>query len=478
MAAHRRFGAQDFGAPEVTQVAIHPAAATPHVIEAEQIVIGTLLMHSDRIGQVIRAGGSDLFFDQFHARIFDAIRERDKANLLVSPVTMAEVMRNDAGMDALGGPGYFARLAGASSQAAFSGYVAMLSDARRKRDLALAMQEAQAAIARGEEEASAIAARLEASLIDISRTDEKQGPVSMLKAVTVAMDQVRAAHEGDDDEFVKSGILSLDSIITGFFPGEMVLLGGRPSMGKTGVALSVALNAAREGKSIGIVSLEMNPEALALRALSEATANARNAVPYSKMRRGEMSSPQLATLRQCARAVADLPVTFLPRQFSDIGALYSGAKQIARTSTLDMLIVDYAQLLRVQAKSRYEQITEVSIALKALAGDLNIPIMALSQLSRSIEGREDKRPMLSDLRESGQLEQDADTVLFCYRPEYYLERTKPRETDPMEDLQEWQDCMEKVRNRLEIIVAKQRQGEIGTAHVKFNPALNLIWEGY
>ena len=172
-----------------------------------------------------------------------------------------------------------------------------------------------------------------------------------------------------------------------------------------------------------------------------------------------------------------LPITFLPRQYSDIGALFAGARQVQRAmgGGMRLLIVDYAQLLRSQAKGRYEQITEISIALKALSGQLNVPVIALSQLSRQVEQRDDKRPILSDLRESGQLEQDADAVLFCYRDEYYLEREKPEDYD-FDALGDWQAAMERVRNRLEIIVAKQRQGATGTAVVRFNPAINLVWE--
>lgn len=246
-------------------------------------------------------------------------------------------------------------------------------------------------------------------------------------------------------------------------------------MGKTGVALSIALNAARAGHGVCIASLEMNPEAMAMRALSEATANARNAVYYSKMRRGDMSEPQIDTLRKCAIEVANLPITFLPRNFADIGALMAGAKQAQRTMQggMSLMVIDYAQLLQSKAQNRYEQITEISIALKRLAGQMNVPVLALSQLSRAVEQRDDKRPMLSDLRESGQLEQDADTVMFCYRDEYYLEREKPAD---MEQMEAWESSMRQAANRLEIIVAKQRQGEIATARVRFNPATNLIWE--
>jgi replicative DNA helicase len=451
--------------------------AAPQMIEAEQSVLGSLLLSMGRSGLVARKGGADLFYDPVHAAIFEAIQAKDKAGELVSPVTIKDAMRGHSGLAELGN-GYLARLAGAAIQASFSGYVDLLADLRAKRQIIAAMSEAQAAIARGDEAAGHIAARMEAALVAVADTGGDAGPVSMLKAVGVAMDQIHAAYTGEDSGCVKSGIYALDRMISGFYPGELILLGGRPSMGKTGVSLSIALNAARAGHGVVIASLEMNPEAMAMRALSEATAHNKIAVSYAQMRRGEMADYQVDSLRQAAIDVSELPIEFLPRQYSDIGALFAGAKQAKRKmgDSMRLLIVDYAQLLKSQARTRYEQITEISIALKALAGQLNVPVLALSQLSRAVEQREEKRPQLADLRESGQLEQDADAVLFCYRDEYYLERDKPADTDPVEDHDDWRKAMEAARNRLEIIVAKQRQGEIGTAKVRFNPALNLIWE--
>ena len=449
----------------------------PHLVEAEQSVLGSLLLGMGQVGTIIRRGGAELFLDPVHAAIFEAVAAKDKTQHLVSPVTIKEAMRGNEALAQLG-EGYLARLAGAAMQSSFAGYVDMLADLKGKRHIIAAMSEAQAAIARGDDTADRIAAKLEASLVSVADTSGNTGPVSMLKAVTVAMEQIRAAYQGEDSGCVKSGIVALDRMISGFYPGELVLIGGRPSMGKTGVALSIGLNAARAGHGVVIASLEMNPEAMAMRALSEATAHNKLAVSYAQMRRGEMAESQVDSLRQAALDVSELPIEFLPRQYADIGALFAGAKQAKRKMGDDMrlLIVDYAQLLKSQAKSRYEQITEISIALKALAGQLNVPVIALSQLSRNVEQREDKRPQLSDLRESGQLEQDADAVLFCYRDEYYLERDKPTESDPVQDHEDWRRAMEAARNKLEIIVAKQRQGEIGTAHVRFNPALNLIWE--
>ena len=456
---------------------ITPKAA-PHMIEAEQQVLGAVMFGGSLMPSLASKGGADLFFDPVHARIFAAMAEKDKHGHLISPVTMADVMRGDDGLAELGGASYLARLAGAAiSPHAVPAYVDMLADLTSKRRLISAMSEAQAAIGRGDEPANVIAGRLEASLIEAGTTAGVTGPVSMAKAAALAMNQAYAAYSGEGDVAVKTGLPSLDHLLSGFYPGELILLGGRPSMGKTAVSLSIGLNAARAGHGVVIASLEMNPEAMALRALSEATAQAGNGVAYSDIRRGTMDEAKVRSLTAAAKEIGDLPIMFLSRHYADLGALFSGAKQAHRMMQggMKLLIVDYAQLLRSNAKSRYEQITEISIALKALAGQLNIPVLALSQLSRAIESRDDKRPMMSDLRESGQLEQDADAVLFCYRDEYYLERERPDESDTAA-FSAWQMALDNTKGKLEVIVAKQRQGEIGTAHMRFNPATNMIWE--
>lgn len=459
----------------MTVAALRPESM-PYNAEAEQAVLGVMILNPDLAGYAVRMGGAQLFHDPTHAAIFDAIAKRERANMLVSVVALKEAMGDV--LDEVGGPGYLARLAAASpAPSSFRGYVDMLADLNRKRGIVSAITEAQAAVARGER-AGDIAARLEAALVAASIESGGEGPVSMKAATVKAMQQIHAAYVGEDDGSVKTGIHALDQKLGGLYPGELILLGGRPSMGKTGVALSIALNAARAGHGVAIASLEMNPEAMAIRALSEGTSHTGTAVSYAQMRRGDMADFHVDALRKSAAVVADLPITFLPRQFSDLGALFAGAKQVKRMmgDQLRLMVIDYAQLLRAQGKSRYEQITEISIALKALAGQLNVPVIALSQLSRAVEQREDKRPQLSDLRESGQLEQDADTVLFCYRDEYYVERMRPALDAPVDEHEAWRAAMESARNRLEVIVAKQRQGEIGTAHMRFNPALNLIWE--
>lgn len=445
--------------------------------EAEQQVLGTLLMEPGQIGRVIRGGGADLFTHGVHVEIFRTIERKANSGDLVSPITVKSALEGTGLLDEVGGAKYLASISGiAIGGASLSGYVDLLGEYSRKRAVSSALNSAQALLSRGEATATEIAAKLEGALIGIENASQTAKPVTMHAAVKDALDQAQAAYIGESEDVVKSGIAALDRIVPGFYPGELTLLGGRPSMGKSGVALSIALNAARQGHGVAIASLEMTPAAMATRALSEATARAGRAVYYTNMRRGDMTEDQFRTVIENAQSVADLPVTFLPRAYADIGALIAGTRQIIRSNVnMRLLIVDYAQLLKADGKSRYDQITEISMALKALSVSANIPVIALSQLSRQIEQREDKRPVMSDLRESGQLEQDADNVLFCYRPEYYLERKKP-EADDMDGLIEWQDLMDKHRHALEIIVAKQRMGQIGTAHVKFAPASNLIWD--
>lgn len=449
----------------------------PHSVEAEQQLLGAILMKPDLLPKVIAAGGESLFFDGVHAAILRMAVTKDQAGEQVSPVTLRGWAEGHDGVRSLGGAQYLVRLAGhAVSEHSVDAYCATLADMNDKRRLLTAMDAASADIVKGEDSAGAIAGRLEAALV---AQDMGSGPkpVSMMAAVTKAVEQSFAANKGEGGDCVQTGLLSVDRLLGGFYPGEMTLLGGRPSMGKTAVALSIALNAARAGQGVVICSLEMNPEAMALRALSEATGQAGRAITYADMRRGQFSPQQAEHIAAAAREVSELPITFLSREYSDLGSLYAGARQAKRTlgNNMKLLVVDYAQLLRSQAKSRYEQITEISIALKALAGSLNVPVLALSQLSRALEQRDDKRPMMSDLRESGQLEQDADAVLFCYRDEYYIQREEPDIRDG-EAHEKWRDAMKHARHRLEIIIAKQRQGEIGTAHVFCNPALNRIWE--
>ena len=452
----------------------------PHSVEAEQMILGAILLgYSSSPVQMV--GDAEIFYDPVHADIYRTCRNLEKADKRVSPVTVKASISEELKqrLEPLGGVGYLAKLAGSATCSSSIGeYAEIVAEAADKRKLLEIMSKAKDGIADGELSASDVAAQMEARFQALTASETRVKPVSMTQAVNVALEEIHAAYCGEERRCVKSGINALDRFVPGFGPGEMWLLGGRPSMGKTAIALSIGLNAARAGHPVVIASLEMTPVAMAMRALSEATGGTSSAISYANLRSGEFSEKQGEALEEAAAKLAELPITFLPSEYQDADLLQVGVKQALRqmnTNKLPLVIVDYAQLLRSKAATRYEQITDVSLTLKGMAMGLDVPVLALSQLSRALEQRDDKRPVMSDLRESGQLEQDADGVLFCYRHEYYLEREEPdrRHQEPYDA---WEKAMANQRNRLEIIVAKQRQGAIGTAKVRFNPALNLIWE--
>lgn len=457
------------------------AKEPPAEIEAEQQVLGAILLGDFMPSGLYRFGGKDAFFDPVHAAIYATCSRLEKKGHLISPVTVKASLGADVveAMRHLGGVGYLAVLAGAAiTPRLASQYAEVLAEAAAKRGLLSIMSEAERMIDEGELGASDIAARVEAKISQIGAHSTAVKPVSMVKALTDAMEEIQSAVDGEEGPIVKSGIWALDRMTGGFGAGELWLLGGRPSMGKTGVMLTMALNAARAGHPVVIASLEMTPRALAMRAISEQTAQDCIATAYSDMRRGHFSPAQGEAIKSAAAKLADLPISFLPREYQNADLLQAGVRQVLRQyvdGQTPLVLVDYAQLMQSNAKGRYEQITEISIALKSLCMSLNVPLVALSQLSRAIESREDKRPIMSDLRESGQLEQDADGVIFCYRDEYYLEREAP-ENELAEGYDDWAAAMRACRNKLELIVAKQRQGQIGTARVMFNPAINRVWE--
>jgi replicative DNA helicase len=459
------------------------ARIAPHSIEAEQQVLGAILCAIDveeaenRVAVVHQHGGRALFFDPVHEELFRELSSRANAGLASDAPSMSLWAREHEGMKQLGGAEYLVKLALSSiASSQFPAYCAHLGEMAARRKVLTAISEAEQGLQSDSARVEEITGTLEAKLAAIDGPGKRR-PISMLGATHKAIEDLVKVRSGEGGSSLRSGLPALDHLFAGFWPGEMVILGGRPSMGKTALALSLGLNAAREGHGVGIFSLEMTPDQMALRAISEQSSMmGLGAVEYQSIRRGDLADQQMHSVTEAAKAVADLPIQFLSREYADLGGLYSGARRAksALGGNLRLLIVDYVQLIRSTARSRFEQITEISIALKALAGRLEVPILALSQLSRAVEQRDDKRPMLSDLRESGQLEQDADAVMFTYRDEYYLGRSEPQ--DDMDAHEVWTSAMKRAQNRLEVIVAKQRQGSIGTAHLRCNVGLNKVWD--
>jgi replicative DNA helicase len=309
----------------------------------------------------------------------------------------------------------------------------------------------------------------------------ERGFQSFLKAVTDAVNVANAAYQrGGGLAGISTGLVDLDKKLGGLHESDLLILAGRPSMGKTSLATNIAFNIAKayrrgrkpdgsegavEGGVVGFFSLEMSAEQLAARILSEASE-----VPSEQIRRGDMTETEFRRFVEAAKDLESCPLYIDDTPALPISQVAARARRLKRTHGLDVLMIDYLQLLKGSAKSseanRVQEVSEITQGLKAIAKELNIPVIALSQLSRQVENREDKRPQLSDLRESGSIEQDADVVMFVFREEYYREREKPADHE-LDKMAAWQEVMEKCHGVAEVIIGKQRHGPIGTVPLSF-----------
>ncbi|WP_066009508.1 replicative DNA helicase [Thioclava sp. SK-1] len=455
----------------------------PHNIEAEQQLLGAILTNNDiydRIAQVVKA---DHFYEPVHRRIYETAIARIQKNALASPVTLKGYLEDDPGLQALGGPAYLARLAGAAISAyAARDYAQMIHDLALRRELINVGRNLSDAAGKLDvgREAEQLIVETEGHLYKLaeSGTAEK-GFVSFLKAVTDAVQSANAAYQREGGlSGISTGLKDLDKKLGGLHPSDLIILAGRPSMGKTSLATNIAFNIAKvyrrgqkpdgsegavEGGCVGFFSLEMSAEQLAARILSEASE-----VPSEQIRRGDMSEAEFRRFVEAAKSLETCPLYIDDTPALPIAQVAARCRRLKRTHGLDVVIVDYLQLLRGTGRgdNRVQEIGEISMGLKAIAKELHVPVIALSQLSRTVESREDKRPQLSDLRESGSIEQDADVVMFVYRDEYYKEREKPGDHE-LEKMAAWQQLMEQVHGKAEIILGKQRHGPIGSVEVAF-----------
>jgi replicative DNA helicase len=455
----------------------------PHNIEAEQQLLGAILTNNDiydRIASLVRA---EHFFDPVHQRIFEIAVARIQKNALASPVTLKGYLEDDPGLKELGGPAYLARLAGAAiSSYAARDYAQMIYDLAVRRELIGLGRDisARAQTIEVENDPKDQIVAAEQALYKLGEQGHaEKGFVSFLKAVTEAVHSAAAAYQREGGlAGISTGLVDLDKKLGGLHPSDLLILAGRPSMGKTSLATNIAFNIAKaykrgqqpdgtegavDGGVVGFFSLEMSSEQLAARILSEAAE-----VPSEQIRRGDMSEQEFRRFVEAAKALETCPLYIDDTPAIPISQLAARARRLKRTHGLDVLMIDYLQLVRpATAKdSRVNEVSEITQGLKAIAKELNIPVIALSQLSRQVENREDKRPQLSDLRESGSIEQDADVVMFVYRDEYYKEREKPGE-DNLEAMAKWQETMERVHGKAEVVIGKQRHGPIGTVELSF-----------
>ncbi len=472
--------------------------AMPHNIEAEQQLLGAILTNNDvydRISSLVKPAH---FYDPVHQRIFEIAAARILKNALASPVTLKAFLEDDQGLKELGGPAYLARLAGAAISAyAARDYAQMIYDLAVRRELIglgrdIAAKAAKVDVASEPKEQITEA---EQRLYQLGEQGHvERGFQSFLKAVTDAVNMANAAYQRDGGlAGISTGLADLDKKLGGLHPSDLLIIAGRPSMGKTSLATNIAFNIAKahrrgrlpdghegtvQGGVVGFFSLEMSAEQLAARILSEAAE-----VPSEQIRRGDMTEQEFRRFVEAAKALEACPLFIDDTPALPIAQVAARARRLKRTQGLDVLIVDYLQLLKGSSKeNRVQEVSEITQGLKAIAKELNIPVVALSQLSRQVENRDDKRPQLSDLRESGSIEQDADVVMFVYRDEYYREREKPGDHD-LDAMAKWQAVMEQVHGKAEVIIGKQRHGPIGTVELAFEGRFtrfsNLVraWQG-
>lgn len=459
------------------------AETLPHNIEAEQQLLGAILTNNDVYDRIAALVKADHFFDPVHQRIFEKASARIQKNALASPVTLKPFFEDDDGLKELGGPAYLVRLAGAAiSSFAARDYAQMIYDLAVRRELISLGRDIAAKAAKVDvaSEPREQITEAEQHLYKLGEQGVAQrGFVSFLRATTEAVNSANAAYQrGGGLAGISTGLVDLDRKLGGLHPSDLLILAGRPSMGKTSLATNIAFNIAKayrrgrltdgsegavEGGVVGFFSLEMSSEQLAARILSEASE-----VPSEQIRRGDMTEEEFRRFVEAAKSLESCPLYIDDTPALPISQVAARARRLKRTHGLDVLMVDYLQLLKGTSKgesNRVQEVSEITQGLKAIAKELNIPVVALSQLSRTVESRDDKRPQLSDLRESGSIEQDADVVMFVYRDEYYHERLKPPEDDPR--FTEWYEKMNRVHGKAEVIIGKQRHGPIGTVELSF-----------
>jgi replicative DNA helicase len=455
----------------------------PHSIEAEQQLLGAILTNNDLFERVAPIVGAEHFYDPVHARIFETASARIAKNNLASPVTLKAFLEDDAGLAELGGPTYLVRLAGAAiSSFAVRDYAEMIYDMAIRRELITVGNEIAAKAARVDVDSEPKEQIIEAeqklyALAEQGKTE--QGFQSFLTAVTDAVKVANAAYQREGGlAGVSTGLVDMDKKLGGLHRSDLLILAGRPSMGKTSLATNVAFNIARaykkgltssgeegavDGGVVGFFSLEMSAEQLATRILSEVAE-----IPSNQIRRGDFTESEFRRIVDAAKELEAAPLFIDDTPALPISQLAARARRLKRTHGLDVLFIDYLQLVRGTGRSenRVNEISEITMGLKAIAKELDIPVIALSQLSRQVENREDKRPQLSDLRESGSIEQDADVVMFVFREEYYKEREKPGDHE-LDKMGIWQEEMERLHGKAEVVIGKQRHGPIGTVELSF-----------
>ncbi len=457
----------------------------PHNIEAEQALLGAILVNNESIDRVSTFLEPEHFFDPLHAQIYDTASKLVFAGKQATPITLRTFFENAEPIDdTLTVPQYLGRLAASATTIINAhDYGRTIYDLAIRRQLIILGEDIvnEAFDSPIEQPPQAQIEMAESRLYDMAESGKYgQGFVTFTSALHQAVEMANnAVMRGDKLSGLPTGLTDLDNMMGGLQPSDLIVLAGRPSMGKTALATNIAVSvasstrlkrltddndSAHEPAVVGFFSLEMSAEQLAARILSE-TAQ----IPSNKIRRGQIIEEEMKNLVDASSFLSNAHLFIDQTGGITIAQLAARARKLKRQKGLDLLVVDYIQLLSGSAAKanagRVQEVTEITTGLKALAKELEVPVLALSQLSRQVEQREDKRPQLSDLRESGSIEQDADVVLFVYREEYYVQRAEPKLGT--EEHLKWQEQLRSVEGIAEVIIGKQRHGPTGTARLQF-----------
>ena len=443
----------------------------PNNIEAEQSVIGSILLTNEIFDEINILVSSKNFYDPMHQKIFSAIEKLIYSGMLANPITLKNYFENEK--DEINIPDYLVKITkfSTSSRQAIE-YSKLIYDLFVKRELIKISENIidSAKLNDLDQDGQTIIENSEKALFDLAEKGSfSSSLVKFDEAMKLTIEMASNAYKNEEGIVgVPTGLTDLDDRLGGLHKSDLVIIAGRPSMGKTALATNIAFNAAKKIQDdarkscIAFFSLEMSSEQLSTRILAE-----QSRIKSNDIRRGKISEEQFDKFIETSKNIAELPLFIDETPAISIAALSNRARRIKRVYGLDMVVIDYIQLMRaINTKDgRVQEISEITQGLKALAKELSVPVLALSQLSRAVEQRDDKKPMLSDLRESGSIEQDADVVMFVYREAYYLERKEPRPATV--EHAEWQAKMNEVSNLAEIIIGKQRHGPTGNIMLEF-----------
>ena len=443
----------------------------PNNIEAEQSVIGSILLTNEIFDEINTIISNKNFYDPMHQKIFSAIESLIYKGMLANPITLKNYFENEK--DEINVPEYLVKITkfSTSTRQAIE-YSKIIYDAYVRREL-IKISENTIDVAKLNDlnnTGQSIIENSEKLLFDLAEKGSfNSSLVKFDEAMKLTIEMASNAYKNEEGIVgVPTGLRDIDEKLGGLHQSDLVIIAGRPSMGKTALATNIAFNAANKlqqnGKksSVAFFSLEMSSEQLSTRILAE-----QSRIKSNDIRRGRISEEQFDKFIETSKNISELPLFIDETPAISIAALSNRARRIKRIYGLDLVVIDYIQLMRaVNTKDgRVQEISEITQGLKALAKELSVPVLALSQLSRAVEQRDDKKPLLSDLRESGSIEQDADVVMFVYREAYYLERKEPRPATV--EHAEWQAKMNEVSNLAEVIISKQRHGPTGSVPLEF-----------